>query len=193
MSTIESKTRYTPDDLLMMPDGDHYELVDGNLVERQVGAVSSLVATMLARFIVNHCEAGGLGWVFGSDCGYRCFPGSPDKIRRPDVSFLLQGRLPADRLPTGFMSMAPDLAAEVVSPNDLAYEVDQKVEEFLGAGVRLLWVINPELRTVRVHRADGSVSVLREHEDLDGEDVLPGFHCRVGQLFPRLPMSETTP
>jgi Uma2 family endonuclease len=184
MSTTESKARYTPEDLLAMPDGDRYELVDGNLVERNVSALSSLVAAKLIRLIGVHCEANDLAWYFSSDCGYRCFPGSPSKVRRPDASFVNRRRLPADELSEGYINIAPDLAAEVVSPNDLAYEVDEKVDEYLGAGVRLVWVVNPRRRTVSVHRADGSVSVLREHEDLDGEDVLPGFRCRVGELFP---------
>ena len=83
----------------------------------------------------------------------------------------------------GHIGIAPDLAVEVVSPNDLAYEIDKKVEEYDTASVKLIWVVNPETKTVRVHRADGTVTVLREKDELDGENVVPGFRCRVGDLF----------
>jgi Uma2 family endonuclease len=74
---------------------------------------------------------------------------------------------------------------EVVSPNDLFDEVDVKVEEFLRAGTRLIWVVGVETRQVYVHRADGSMSKVRADQELDGEDLLPGFRCRVDTLFPR--------
>jgi Uma2 family endonuclease len=187
MSTVETRAKVTPEELLAMPDGDHYELVDGELVERDVSALSSLVAAKLCRQVSNFCEANNLGWVFNAECGYRCFPDHPGKVRRADVSYVNRGRLPVERLSEGYVTIAPDLAAEVVSPHDSFYEVDEKVDEYLGAGVRLVWVVNPERRSVLVHRADGSVSLLREDDELSGEDVLPGFRCRFGDLFPPLP------
>ena len=72
---------------------------------------------------------------------------------------------------------------EVVSPNDLYYEVDTKVQEWLGAGVRLLWIINPDARTVRVYRAEGSDASKRAEDEISGEDVVPGFCCRVREFF----------
>ena len=79
--------------------------------------------------------------------------------------------------------IAPNLAVEVVSPNDLVYEIDEKVEEYLEAGVELVWVVNPVTRTVRVHRADRPGVTLREMDELTGDDLLPGFRCRVSDLF----------
>lgn len=125
-----------------------------------------------------------LAWVFGPDCGFRCFPGAPDKIRRPDVSCILRDRLPLERLSEGYVETAPDLVVEVVSPNDLAYEVKEKVQEYLGAGVRLVWVVYPPSRTVHVYRLEGAVTVLGADQELSGESVLAGFSCRVGDLFP---------
>ena len=85
-----------------------------------------------------------------------CFPDAPAKVRKPDASFIRRGRLPGEALPDGFCPIPPDVAAEVVSPNDLAYEVDEKVGEWLRAGVRLVWVINPRARIVAVHRRSTS-------------------------------------
>ena len=182
-----SSPTYTPEDLLAMPDGVGYELVDGHLVERNVGAVSSLVSAKLCQHLGNFNDERAIGWVFGIDSGYRCFPDAPNKVRKPDASFIRLERLPAEALPEGFLTIPPDLAAEVVSPNDLAYEIDRKVFEYLKAGVRLVWVINPALRSARIYRADGSISGLTEDDELDGEDVLPGFRRLLRDIFPPLP------
>jgi Uma2 family endonuclease len=122
--------------------------------------------------------------VFPADIGYQCFQGCDGIVRRPDVSFIRLGRLPNEHLPDGYIAIPPDLAAEVVSMNDLAYELDRKVTRYLKAGVHLVWVINPDLRMMRVHRADGSVMALYEQDVLTGEEVVPGFRCSVRDLFP---------
>ncbi len=191
-TTAEPQTRYTPDDLLAHPDRNRYELVDGHLVERNVSALSSLVASKLNRLLGDYCEPGNIAWIFAADCGYRCFPGHPDRVRKPDVSAVLRDRLPVEQLDEGYITIAPDLAVEVISPNDLAYEVEKKVREYLEAGVRLVWVVYPPTRLVRIHRADQTVAELRESDELSGEDVIPGFRCRVGDLFPPEPAAPTT-
>ena len=183
----ENKTRYTPEDLLAMPDGKAYELVDGRLVERNMGAESSWIGGRLHSRLDWFCEEHHLGWVWPADNGYQCFAHAPKLVRRPDVSFIRAGRLPGDALPTGYIRIAPDLAVEVVSPNDLVAELDEKLEDYQKAGVRLVWVIYPESRTVSVYRGDGSASRLHQHEALSGEDVIPGFRCEVGSLFPPMP------
>src|SRR5579885_3451928 len=183
MSDVLTKPCYTPEDLLRMPEGDLYELVDGHLVERKMGARSSFIGGVLLGLLLRFLAQRPLGWAWPADCGYQCFPDAPNKVRKPDVSFLRFGRLPGDRLPPGHIPIPPDLAVEVISPNDLADEVDEKVEEYLGAGVRLAWVVHPQNRTVLIYRPNGSVSGLRERDELDGEDVLPGFRCRVAEVF----------
>lgn len=184
MSAIADGKKYSPDELLAMPDSKHYELVDGILMERDKSGLSSVIGSRVTRRLADFCEPQGLAWVLISDCGYRCFPDAPDKVRRPDVSCILRDRLSLDRLSEGYVEIPPDLVVEVVSPNDLAYEVDQKVQEYLGARVKLVWVILPPSRRVHVHRLDGAVSVLGADAELTGETVLPGFACRVGDLFP---------
>ncbi len=91
-----------------------------------------------------------------------------------------------ERLAEGFCSIAPDLAVEVVSPNDVIEELDEKVEEYLRTGVKLVWVVHPGVKAVQVFRADGSESWLRAPDELSGEDVIPGFRCRVEAFFPML-------
>jgi Uma2 family endonuclease len=183
MSTITTKSQYTPEDLLNMPDGDLYELVDGRLVERNMGSWPALVGGRLLQYLNNFSDQNPAGWALSGECSYQCFPDAPSKVRKPEFSFIRLGRLPDERLPEGHIRIAPDVAVEVVSPNDLDYETDQKVEEYLRAGVSLVWVINSESRTVLIYRKDGSINGLRENDELSGEDVIPGFHCRVGDLF----------
>jgi Uma2 family endonuclease len=183
MSAPTLERPITPDELLAMPDGDLYELVDGRLVERHMGARSSFVASQLVRLLGNYCAANAAGWYWGPDAGYQCFPDRPSLVRKPDVSFIRRGRLPGEEAPEGHTRIPPDLAVEVVSPKDLAYEVSEHVEDYRRAGVRLVWVVDPSVRTVLVYRLDGSIAGLREGGELDGEDVVPGFRCPVAELF----------
>lgn len=174
----------TPDDLLTMPDGDRYELVGGRLVERAMSYWSSYVAGRVYLLLATFCWQHRLGWVTPEGTGYRCFPDDPTRVRRPDVSFLaLSRQTTGQAVAEGHQPLAPDLVVEVLSPHDLSYEVDEKVVEWLGAGVRLLWVVNPRTRRVAVSRADGSNTVVPESGELSGEDVVPGFRCRVADLF----------
>lgn len=175
----------TPADLLAMPDGVEFELVDGQLVERNVSGLSSLVTTEVGRRLANHNEAiGSPAWIFGPDMGVQCFPGRPNKVRKPDVSFVPRERASLQDLEERFLHIPPTLAVEVDSPNDIAENLEVKEEEYLSAGVRLIWIIYPLSRTARVVLLDGSVSKLRFDDILDGEDLLTGFTCRVGDLMP---------
>ena len=183
------KQSYTPEDLLTMPDRDSFELVDGELVERNMGWKSSWIGGRLYFFLSTYCESRNSGWVAPADASYQCFPDDSHKVRKPDVSFIRQERLTADQEPEGHCRIAPDLAVEVISPNDLYSEVEVKVDEYLQAGVTLVWVIDPATHTVRVHRANGSVADLKEDDELDGENVLPEFRCAVRELF-RTPGSQ---
>ncbi len=173
----------TPDDLLAMPNGDDFELVNGELMERYIGAESSWIASNLIVLIAVFYRGRVPGHLFTTDCGYQCYSDDPGKVRKPDVSFVRKGRFPKDRIPKGYIRIAPDLAVEVLSPNDLADEAEAKVEEYLDAGVRLVWVISPKAETVTVYRADRSAVKLHETDELSGENVLPGFRCKVSDLF----------
>lgn len=173
--------RFTPEQLLAMSDGTNYELVRGELVTRKTGAESSWVGGQLHLVLANFCKQTGAGWVMPSDAGYQCFTDDPAKVRKPDVSFIAAERIGG--LPEGHFRIAPDLAAEVVSSAETYCDVEDKVDEYLAAGVKLVWVINPPNRSIRVHRPDGTVSDLRQADELNGEDVIPGFRCPVAELF----------
>ena len=133
--------------------------------------------------IEDFCRSQRLGWVFPEGTSFQCFPddrgqGASGGCFVHSVWASAQGTAAGGPHPD-----APDLAVEVVSPNDLAYDVDSKVEDYLQAGVRLVWVVNPVTRTVRVHHPDGPGATLRADGELTGGDVLPGFHCPIRDLF----------
>jgi Uma2 family endonuclease len=175
---------YTPDDLLAMPDAVGCELVDGRLVEKNVSTLSCLVESLVHGKVFSHCHANNLGPVWTGTMGFQCFPNQPKKIRKPDVSFVKAASFLPELMNTGYLPIAPDLAVEVISPGDLAHEVFEKIEEYQQAGVSLVWVVDPEIRVMHLLRIDGSTARLREGDELLGDDVLPGFHCRVAELFP---------
>jgi Uma2 family endonuclease len=184
---IPPGTEITPEGLSRMPDGKHFELIDGELVERKMSVLSGLVASRINRILGNHCEENNLGWVLDSEVGYQCFPWKPRQVRRADVSFIALDRYPLKQLSEeGHVSISPDLAIEVISPNDLASELNEKLEEYVKAGVKLIWVVDPENRILQVHRPDGTSIRLREDHEVSGEDVIPGFRCSVGAFFPVL-------
>jgi len=183
MATATIDTRYTPEDLLALPDKGRYELIDGQLVERPMGAKSSYVAARLLRLLGLLTDAQALGLLFGSDCGYQVFADDPSRVRYADGSFIQRGRLPDDTPPEGHCRIPPDLVIEAISPNDMARAVEEKIEQWLAAGVRLVWVLYPDTHRLHVHRYDGTVSKLRSDDALSGEDVVPGFQCRVSEIF----------
>jgi Uma2 family endonuclease len=181
---IVTEKFYTPEELLTMPDGKAYELVRGKLVERNMGAKSSWIASELNRHLGNFVSDHRLGHVWGADCSYQIFGEDANKVRRPDGSFVAKGRLENEELPDGHLRIAPDLAIEVVSPNDLAFYIDGKIDEYLGAGVRVIWIVYPESRHVLVYRSGSVVQRLGVEDELSGEDVLPEFRLAISTIFP---------
>ena len=181
----------TPERLLSMPDGKNYELIDGELVERKMSVLSGVVASRTNRLIGNFCEQHSLGWVLDSEVGFQCFAWKPNRVRRADVSFIAAERYSLDQLSReGYSTIPPDLAVEVISPNDLAQELDEKLEDYLRAGVKLIWVISPETRTLQVYYPDGTSRRLHEGDEVSGDNVIPGFRCLVAALFPATPQIQ---
>lgn len=184
MSTVEA-TRLAPEDLLTMPGGERCELVDGELREKPMGAESDWIGAKIIRLLGGFVEQLGIGDVFGAETGYQCFPDDRRKVRKPDVSFVAAGRLPGGAIPKGHIPVPPDLAVEVISPNDTYEAVESKLADYASAEISLVWVVSPETRTVKVY-ADGdeSPTILREQDTLTGGNVLPEFTCPVASLFP---------
>jgi Uma2 family endonuclease len=159
------------------------EFVTGKLLEKPVSVESSRVEAIISRMLGNEAARSAKAEVFGSTMGYRCFPDDPLRFRKPDVSVVHTDRLVGIDPEECFMPAPPDLAVEVISPGDLAYDMAQKIEEYLKNGFRLIWIVYPNTKTVAIHRADGSVSHLHEQDEITGESALPTFRCKVAEFF----------
>jgi Uma2 family endonuclease len=182
MATV-SKTRFTPEDLLEIDDRPMPELVDGELLEREMGQEADWIASSIIFFLASFVRERNLGMINGGQGSYQIFPDDPNKVRIPDVSFTKKERIAKDGPAKGHGRVAPDLAIEVVSPNDKPKYISNKIRDFQAAGIPLIWIVYPETQTVEIHRIDGSTSRLQVGEFLEGEDVLPGFHIEVAALF----------
>lgn len=170
----------TADELLHVPD-KHAELVRGVLIVREPpGLPHGRIAVELAAALVPHVRANGLGCVY-VESGFK-LASNPDTVRGPDLAFISEARIP-DPEPRGYPALAPDLAVEILSPDDRPGEVLGKVADYLTAGTRLVWVIDPDRRLVRIYRADGTENVLTTEQALQGEDVVPGFSCTLDSIF----------
>jgi Uma2 family endonuclease len=167
------------------PDLPH-ELVRGVL--RRVMPASGahgLVVIQATLALGLHVRARGLGELFSEATGF-LLARDPDTLLCPDVAFVAGERLAAAGLGQPFLELAPDLAVEVLSPGDRKTAVRAKVDEYLAAGVRAVWALDPATRTVRVHQRGGIELLLSEHDVLDGGDIVPGFRCPVAALFESL-------
>ncbi|MHB8901807.1 MAG: Uma2 family endonuclease [Thermoguttaceae bacterium] len=177
-------TRVTADQLAAMPDdGNRWELIAGELRKMTpAGWKHGAIAGRLHGWLHTHVAARSLGMVLAAETGFR-LARDPDTVRAPDVAFLRQDHLP-DPLPDEtYWPGAPDLAVEVVSPNDRSGEIDEKVKAWLNGGCRMVWLVNPAWRTVTVYRSATQITTLTENEELSGEDVVQGFRCPVGDIF----------
>ena len=178
-------TLLTADDLYRMPDdGVHrYELVEGRLlVMTPAGGLHGAVGMRLAAAVSAHVDQHRLGIVLSADTGF-ILATDPDTVRAPDIGFVSRGRIPADGIPKAFWRCAPDLAVEVLSPTDVRREVDEKIEDYLRHGVRLVWFVEPAACRVTVHRPGSSPQALDDSATLDGGEVLPGFSYSLSGLF----------
>ena len=174
----------TAEELIKLPRGKfRYELIKGELITMSpAGSEHGAVIMNLGAPLTVHVRTNNLGIVFGAETGFK-LASNPDTVRAPDIAFVRRERIPETGVPKGYWPGAPDLAVEVVSPGDTVYEVDEKVAEWLAAKARAVWVVNPKRRTVTVHRPSKNVVVLSEADELDGQDVVPGFRCRIVGIF----------
>lgn len=151
--------------------------------KNQASALSAYVAQQVSFELVHFCRQRNAGYVFGWRTTYRCF-GDPEIWRQADVSFIRKDRLPGGRIPEGSLELPPDLAVEVISPNDTAYEVHGKVALYLRHGFGEVWLVYPNLRAVHVYRRDEPIQLLEVNQMLVGLGPLEGFSCPVARLFP---------
>jgi Uma2 family endonuclease len=171
---------WTIEEVERLPDDEfRYALLRGELHRMpppkfRHGRVVTAISSHLYHFIRER----DLGEI-SSQSGY-IFERDPDTLLEPDVAFVRRAHVPTNE---NSYPEAPDLVVEAVSPSETGPSIRAKSAIYLSAGVRLIWVCDPERRTVRISRADGTETFLTEKDDIDGEDVLPGFRLSVARLF----------
>ena len=174
---------WTADDLLKVSAGKHYEIVEGNLIEKPTSALASHVNVQLLVRLGMYVYENELGHCYDGTVGYHCFPSSRHTVRKPDHSFVARGRLQNEESPEGNMEIAPDLVIETVAPCERYNDIEDKVADYRNAGVRLIWILSPTSHTIMIRRLDGTCSEVDKSGQLDGEDVVPGFTCNVRDIF----------
>jgi Uma2 family endonuclease len=183
IAIMRSPEMMTADELLRLKlPNKRTELVRGRLVVREpAGFQHGVIAAAIAHHLREFVAAEGLGVVVAAETGFK-LTATPDTVRAPDCGFVSKARIP-EPMPRGYFPLSPDLAVEVLSPDDRPGEVLSKVADWLRAGSVVVWVINPERRSARVYRADGSESFVTEGEWLDGEQLLPGFVLPLSKIL----------
>ena len=174
----------TADDLLRLhSEGVKGELIMGVLHKKvSYGLEHGQIAINWGILLGSFVKPRGLGRVFGSDTGVQLERG-PDTVREPDVGFISAERMPLDVRERRYAQVVPDLVVEIVSPNDRPVPVFDKAQMWLRHGVRLVWITDPEARTITALSQSGPTRTFVEADTLDGGDVLPGFTCPVRDIF----------
>lgn len=179
------KQLVTAEELWNHPDvpGKRLELVNGEVVEMPgAGELHMAIVILLYKLLDRFAEQHDLGIVRPDGLAY-VLRRSPDQVRIPDVSFVAWDAVPDGEISEGFWEGAPTLAVEVVSPNDRADDIHDRVQDYLEAGSSQVWVLWPRRQSLSVYRPDADTRELGPDALLQAEDILPGFNVRVGDLF----------
>lgn len=167
----------------MPRDGFRYELMRGHLRKMApAGHIHGRVVLNISTPLDVYVRTNRLGAVYAAETGFR-LQTNPDMVRAPDAAFISRDRLELEHVPKGYWVGAPDLAVEVLSPDDVRSEVQEKVFDWLRGGARMVVIVNPRERLVSVYRSPSDVITLAENDVLDGQDVIPGWHLPVKQIL----------
>jgi len=174
----------TADQLLALPDDDRrHELVAGSVVSEPPASFRhGDIAAEVFRRLIEFVRREDLGRVVSTETGF-LLARDPDTVRAPDVAFVSHSRFQRAGAFRGYLPGPPDLAVEVLSPSERPADVHAKIGDYLAAGTRLVWMIDPSRRQVRIYRSLLQPSILDETAMLEGDDLLPGFSVRVDRLF----------
>ncbi len=179
MTPVPPPTAISP----IIPDGMLYEVVDGQILEKNMGSRELEIATILGGYLFQFARAHRLGRAL-VEFVFRIIV-EQDMQRRPDVAFVSHARWSYNRrVPdVPVWDMVPDLAIEVISPRNSAFAVQRKVHDYFKAGVTCVWVVYPDQAEVYIYSTPKQVQVLGVGQELDGGDLLPGFRLPVAVLF----------
>lgn len=162
-------------------DGKRYEFVDGKLAEKQVGVEALFIASRIAGILNSSlypkdgvAVVGAMIWCFGDK----------EDGRKPEVVFVKSKRLPDGRIPDGDLFIAPDLVTEVLSPTTRAIDLQNRLDDYLSAGIPIVWIVNPDRRTIRIYCSDGRTRLFEENATIEHEPVWSHLQFLVRDVFP---------
>lgn len=180
VNTDITDEKITDEYLLRLPNppGGKWELVDGRLQEVATTGKHDVIVIWLGRLIGPYAD--DLGMLTASSAGFRMAGGN---LRVPDFGFTRFDRFPNSEVPDGFIEFAPDLAVEVISPSEEPADMARKVGEYFASGAKQVWHMFPETQTLIVFRAPSNAMTYRPEDEIDLDDILPGFRSRVSELF----------
>jgi Uma2 family endonuclease len=189
-TTLEPESSVVPDEILtaadllkLTEDGQRYELIEGEVramspAGNQHGKIAMALGFRLAAFVLEH----KLGAVYAAETGF-LIQQNPDTVRAPDVAFVTQARIDEVGPVDGYWPGAPDIVAEVVSPNDRFSDTEQKALGWLKAGSKVVWVVDPAQAHVTEYRGVSEIRVLCSEENLTASQLLPGWEVKIAELF----------
>jgi len=188
----QSPKEWTAEEFFNSPYSQGFELVKGKIVpkggeinpEMPAGALHGYITNRLNKLLSIFVDDNNLGATFAAETGFKL---SEKGMRGVDAAFVSNEKLARFGIPESFFPAAPDLAVEVISPNNSVDEIQEKIEEYLSAGTKLVWIVYPKQKMIQVYRSSNVINVLREADALDGEEVLPGFQLPLSELFGSLP------
>lgn len=176
---VEARPNLTEEEFMALPDDGHkYELVDGEAKEVPTGFMHGVIAVTLILML--GMIARQFGRLADSSTGFRMAGGN---VRSPDVSFVRRERLPDGIAPSGFFDGAPDLAIEIISESEDRSDAARKIVEYFESGAQQVWTVQPLTQSVTVYKSLDNVRTYEAHEELTGGDLLPGFSCKVADVF----------
>jgi Uma2 family endonuclease len=184
MAATTKNKLLTAEEFMRLPDpldGSQQELVRGEVITMPPPkGLHGICCAAITMLIGHFAKQKKLGYVTGNDAG-TILERNPDTVRGPDVAFYSFKRV--SKIPDGYFEVAPDLAIEVLSPDTSFSRLQRKVEQYLKCGSSLVWVFDPEVCTVTIYRPKQQPETLEHQETLSGENILPGFSCRVADCF----------
>jgi len=177
-----TKHLISAEELFQMPNHGRCELVRGEInMMSPAGAKHGMIVVNITSLLDNFVKSHRLGRIMGAETGF-IIRRDPDTVRAPDVAFIRAERLP-EKLPQGYFNGSPDLAVEVLSPNDRASEVQGKIRDWLEAGCRAVWIVDPETKSVTIYKSTHDIVVLSTADTLIDAQILPGFTMAVSEIF----------
>lgn len=194
----QTQQEWTAEEFFNSPYSRGFELVKGRIVPKErlvnpdmpAGALHGYITNRLNKILSVFVDDNNLGAMFAAETGETGFKLSEKGMRGLDAAFVSNEKLAQFGVPEGFFPAAPDLAVEVISPNNSVDEIQEKIEEYLSAGTRLIWIVYPKQKMIQAYRSSNVINILRETDVLDGEDVLPGFRLPLVELFGNVPQMK---